>query len=68
MRIAIAIPTYNKAGMIEAAIDSVLNQKAPPFDIYVFDDASSDATNDIVRRRYESKLIHIQNAKNLGYV
>jgi glycosyltransferase involved in cell wall biosynthesis len=42
--IAVVIPTYNRAQLIGRAIDSVLMQSAPPEQILVVDDGSSDAT------------------------
>jgi len=68
MNVAVAIPTYQKAGTIGAAIDSLLSQKGPRFDIYVFDDASSDATDDILKQHYKDRVFHVRNERNLGYV
>jgi glycosyltransferase involved in cell wall biosynthesis len=42
--IAVVIPTYNRAQLVGRAIDSALIQSAPPEQVLVVDDGSSDAT------------------------
>ena len=53
--------TYNHAPYIRKAIDSVLKQKTQyNFIIYIFDDASTDGTTDIVKEyanKYPNKII-----------
>ena len=43
-RISIIIPTYNRAGTIERALDSIFNQTLVPDEIIVVDDGSTDET------------------------
>lgn len=42
------IPTYNRAHLIERAIESVLNQSVPPEQVVVVDDGSADDTRAVV--------------------
>ncbi len=46
--IAVVIPAFNSASTISAAIISVLTQSAPPDEIIVVDDGSTDATAEVV--------------------
>lgn len=42
--IAVVVPTFNRAGYLEAAIDSALAQARPPDEIVIVDDGSTDET------------------------
>lgn len=43
-KISVIIPTYNRQRWLSHAIDSVLGQTLPPFEVIVVDDGSSDET------------------------
>jgi len=54
--ISVVIPTYNRAGFLAAAIDSVLSQKGKwDLEVIVIDDGSTDDTERIVKA-YTSKV------------
>lgn len=46
--------TYNSDRYVEEAVRSVLNQRCPPMEVIISDDASSDETYDVVCRVVES--------------
>ncbi len=50
LRISVVIPTYNRAHLIERALDSVLPQLSDGDEIVVVDDESRDNTEEVVRR------------------
>jgi glycosyltransferase involved in cell wall biosynthesis len=54
--ISIYIPTYNRAELVERAINSVLNQTITNIEIIVVDDQSTDDTIDVLTRL--SKIDH----------
>ena len=68
--VSICIPTFNGAQFITEALDSAISQTYTNLEIIISDDASSDATLDIVES-YKSKTtipIHIyhHNPKGIG--
>ncbi len=70
--ISVVIPSYNSQKTIEACLQSLREQTCPPLEITVVD-SSTDATQDIVRRKFpEVHLIPLSEktfpgpARNLG--
>lgn len=49
MRLSVVIPNYNNAKYLEKCLDSVLMQTRVPDEIVVVDDASTDASPEIIR-------------------
>jgi glycosyltransferase involved in cell wall biosynthesis len=65
MNITALIDNYNYAHFISDAIDSVLNQTYPPYEIIVVDDGSSDHSVALVREKYGDK-VRLITSKNRG--
>jgi len=53
------IATYNRAHMVTEAIDSVLAQTYPNFEVIVVDDGSEDDTQSVIKDRYGDRVIYI---------
>lgn len=70
--ISVIIPTYNCAPYISEAIDSVLHQTCPDYEVIVIDDGSTDATRSIIENRYHTvRYFYVENngvasARNYG--
>src|SRR5206468_13105010 len=47
-KVSVVIPTYNRAEMLRAALESVLAQTLPAHDIVVIDDGSTDNTTGVI--------------------
>lgn len=67
--LTIAIPTYNRAEILEKIINQLGKEKERSFLILISDDNSSDNTEAIVKKYQEHlpNLIYHKNETNLGY-
>ncbi|MCH4551235.1 glycosyltransferase family 2 protein [Aestuariibaculum lutulentum] len=65
-KLAVLLPTYNAAPFLSDSIDSVLNQTFQDFDLYVYDDCSTDNTKEIIESFKSSKIHYIKNKFNIG--
>ena len=59
--VSVIIPTYNRAGMLKEAIDSVLTQEYSGFELIVVDDGSTDETSQLLED-YDAKIKHIRQS------
>ena len=66
MRITVVIPTYNRIGVIQRAIESVLNQTRPADQIIVVDDGSTDGTATLLEKTYGNQLTLTSLPENMG--
>ena len=72
MRISVIIPTFNRAGTLKRAIESVLRQTLQPYEVIIIDDGSNDGTKELVSYSYPSiKYIYqvnkgVSSARNVG--
>src|SRR5690554_4616348 len=63
----VGLMTYNNAGFIEKAIDSVLHQSFNNWELVISDDNSTDNTEEIVEKYVDFPQIrYIKHEKNLG--
>jgi len=62
--VSIIIPTYNRRYCLQKAIDSVLTQTYPHFELIVIDDGSEDSTDKLVNG-YGSDIVYLRQ-KNKG--
>jgi len=64
--VSVCIPVYNGAAFIAAAVESVLAQTFPDFELIVLDNASTDKTLEILGPFKDSRLRIIRQASNIG--
>lgn len=55
-KVSVVIPTYNRHGMVEEAIESVLAQTLDDVEIVVVDDGSTDGTGDVLKARFDERI------------
>jgi glycosyltransferase involved in cell wall biosynthesis len=60
------MPTYNAALYLQESIDSVLNQTFTDFDFYIYDDCSTDNTQEIISNYKDKRVFYRKNKVNSG--
>lgn len=65
--VSVIIPTYNAARWLGLAVDSALNQTLRDIEVLVFDNASTDATPQVMARYTDPRLTYVCAAKNVGF-
>lgn len=66
MKISAVMAVYNGERYVEEAIDSILAQTYPYFELIVVDDGSTDLTRDILRRMSDPRLKTVLLPYNCG--
>ncbi|MBR1391531.1 MAG: glycosyltransferase [Lachnospiraceae bacterium] len=64
--VSIILPTYNRASLIKKAIDSVLEQTYPYFELIVVDDGSTDDTKKQIEEYRDSRIRYVNPGYNQG--
>jgi glycosyltransferase involved in cell wall biosynthesis len=62
------MPVYNGERYLKEAIDSILNQTFGDFEFIILNDGSTDNTKKIITSYDDSRIVYIENEKNLGIV
>jgi glycosyltransferase involved in cell wall biosynthesis len=62
------MPAFNGAPFIAQAIESIISQSFPDWELIICDDGSTDDTAEIVRSFSDRRIRFLQNRKNLGLV
>ena len=66
LKFSVIIPAYKNAEFLAEAIQSVLDQSYPHFEIVVVNDASPDNTPEVVSQFSDSRIKYIVHNENLG--
>jgi GT2 family glycosyltransferase len=62
-RVSVVIPTYNRAALLQPALDSVYAQTWKDFEVLVVDDGSTDGTEAMLQPYVEQRgLRHLRQA------
>jgi glycosyltransferase involved in cell wall biosynthesis len=64
--LTIAIPTFNYARFLPDAVGSIMRQDVDDYEILIFDNASEDNTEEVVRLFDDRRIRYIRNPSNVG--
>lgn len=64
--ISVVMPVFNGEKYIQSAIDSILIQTFSNFEFIIIDDASVDNTANLIHLYTDSRVILLQNERNIG--
>ncbi len=64
--VSIVMPVYNAAPFLKEAVDSLLAQSFRDFELIAVDDASTDASLEILFSYDDSRMVVLRNVTNLG--
>lgn len=68
-KVSVLIPTFNYGEFIGEAIESVLAQTFPDFELIIVDNNSTDDTEQTVRKYLSDKRVtYFKNSSNIGFV
>ena len=65
-KVSVIIATYNRAGLLPRAVNSVLNQTYEEYEIIIVDDASSDDTQQIIAGFDDPRIRSVRHEVNCG--
>jgi glycosyltransferase involved in cell wall biosynthesis len=66
--ISVIMPVYNAEKYVGQAIESILKQGFTDFEFLIFNDASTDASREIILSFKDERIIFIDSPVNTGYV
>lgn len=65
-KVSVCIPTYNRAALLLYAVNSVLHQTDPDFELIICDDGSTDNTAKRVTQLRDPKIRYIRHSRHIG--
>ena len=57
--VSIILPTHNRIALLPNALNSILQQSYPHWELLIIDDGSTDGSIDMIKRRFQDPRIHI---------
>ncbi|MGD1905538.1 MAG: glycosyltransferase family 2 protein [Leptolyngbyaceae cyanobacterium] len=65
-KVSVCIPTYNRASLLNQAIQSVLAQRFEDFELIVCDDGSQDGTPAMMAELTDPRIHYLRHPQNIG--
>ena len=65
-KVSVIISTYNRAGSLPRAVNSVLAQTFTDFELIIVDDCSTDTTQEVIRKFADPRIHSVRHENNAG--
>lgn len=65
-KVSVCIPTFNRVNLLPFAIESVLQQTYPHWELIVGDDGSQDITPELMSKYTDNRIKYIRHPRNIG--
>ncbi|MGL5083225.1 MAG: glycosyltransferase family 2 protein [Microcoleaceae cyanobacterium] len=65
-KVSVCIPTFNRVQLLPLAIESVLQQTEPDWELLVCDDGSNDGTAALMSQYTDPRIRYIRHPQNIG--
>lgn len=66
--VTVLMPVFNGGADLSLAIDSILNQTYPHFELLIIDDGSTDQSAQLIASYQDARIRFLQNPQNMGLV
>lgn len=66
--VTVLMPVFNGGADLPLAIESILNQTYPHFELLMIDDGSTDQSAQLIASYQDARIRFLQNSKNMGLV
>lgn len=66
--ISVILPVYNGEKFLHRAIQSILHQSFPDFELIIINDGSTDRTGEIIESETDLRIVYIKNEVNRGLI
>jgi GT2 family glycosyltransferase len=67
IKVSVIVPTYNRVGDLAPCLESIFKQDLDRFEVIVVDDASTDSTKRVLKKKgFFNKIVYLYNRKRLG--
>ncbi|GEO04021.1 hypothetical protein AAE02nite_16850 [Adhaeribacter aerolatus] len=68
-KVSVLIPTYNSASFLDEAIQSVLDQSFPDYELIIVDNCSTDNSKEVISKYLsDNRVTYYKNSTNIGLV
>jgi glycosyltransferase involved in cell wall biosynthesis len=64
--VSVILPTFNRMSMVEASVESVMNQNYDNLELIIVNDCSSDGTAEVLQAFTDSRIKIFHNRQRLG--
>jgi glycosyltransferase involved in cell wall biosynthesis len=66
--VTVFMAVYNTGEYVKLAVDSILHQTYPHFELIIVNDGSTDSSDAIISAYTDERIIYLKNEKNIGIV